>query len=196
MGQCLGSILTSSEQKWHYACVYTLSAPKLATHSCSHRQNWLSFLCTCVDSVPTQGTSGVWEALPQWSCQRAAGDSQPTCWEQAVFLETIWDGFLPAVSGLPLLWGMKPEADQRAIWGENEWARHPELTPSDRGRWRLDEAGELGQFVCSEGSLSLALLFTKLPPSLLSVNFPVCKRSIIMVPTSWSSCGHCKRSFK
>lgn len=121
--------------------------------------------------------------------------NQPA-WSRLCVLETIWDGFLPAVSGLPLLWGMKPEADQRAIWGENEWARDPELTPSDRGRWRLDEAGELGQLVCLEGSLSLALLFTKLPPSLLSVNFPICKRSIVMVPTSWSSCGHSKRSFK
>lgn len=168
MDQCLGSILTSSEQKWHYASVYTLSAPKLATHSCSHGQNRLSFLCTCVDSVPTQGTSGVWEALPQWSCQRAAGDSQPTCLEQAVFLETIW--VFSQQSVVCLCCG---EWNQKLIRGPSEERTSEQGTLSSRpqtedveGWMRLGSLGNLSVqkdrclWLCS--SLSYLLHFSAL----------------------------------
>ena len=92
------------------------------------------------------------------------------------------------------------EWNQKLIRGPSEQrtseqgtlSSHPQAEDVE-GWMRL---GRCGQLVCLEGSLSLSLLFTKLLPSLLSLNFPICKRSIIMVPTSWSSCGDCKRSFK
>lgn len=119
--------------------INALSALKLADHSCSHVQNGLSFICPCVDRGTNTGY--IWGlggltsvATPEvcWGCS--------TSLLGAGFVPSGPSGMvLPAVSGLPLVQGMKLAAE----WGcggepserrMQEQGRGPELTPSGRGR--------------------------------------------------------------
>lgn len=93
--------------------INALSALKLANHSRSHVQNGLSFICPCVDRGTNTGYI--------WGLGGLTSVATPeVCWECSTSL--LGAGFvpsgpsgmvLPAVSGLPLVQGMKLAAE----WG-------------------------------------------------------------------------------